>query len=137
MAALDENLRTELAAIAAAAAGTAVPVEQNKVSEETAKALRIWYHRSSDDPQTLLSGDATVRETHYDVEVQGPDVAAVETLASAILATTTGLNGKRGTFGADTVLGVFVEDQDDDYEYGGFDTDEGWHAAALDVQIFS
>ncbi len=135
MADLAENLRTELVQIV----GNDVPVEQGKISEETEADPRVFYGRVSEQAEVFVGGQGGLGEAHFTVEIFGTDVAEVQDMAGRIraLAGDNGLNGKHGYFGLDEVLGVYVTDQDDDYEYRGMDADEGWHAAALDVQIFT
>jgi len=132
---LAENLRTELVQIV----GNDVPVEQGKISEETEADPRVFFQRDSEQADVLIGGGPGLNEAHFSVEIFGTDVAEVQALAEQMraLADDGGLNGKHGFFGLGEVLGVYVTDQDDDYEYRGMDADEGWHAAALDVQIFT
>jgi hypothetical protein len=135
VAAIDENFRAVLLDYVIAP----TPVEQNTVAEGTPLALRLWYQRRQLDAEPFLDGSAGLAEVSFDVEIMSGNIAEVEELVDTIRAAAAdgGLNGYRGVFGAGRTLGVFVEDQSDDYELRGVNSDEGWHVAALSVRVIS
>lgn len=130
---LDTDLRTE---IISASTTLGTRVHQNFVSQQQAKTLpRCWFGRSSTDDVLDLDGTrGALIETQFDVEVIDDDADGAITAANAIRTT---LNGKYGNFGASTIKGCFVEDQDDQYVPRGTGEDAGLHVTALRLRIFS
>lgn len=131
--ALDEDLRTEIMAASTTLGGR---VHQNVVPEHQGNTFpRCWYGRASRVDDLDLDGTrGELSESEYDVECISTNIDQAIAAADAIR---TNLNGKRGTFGAMTVKGVFVEDQDDDYIPRGTGEDAGAHVSALRIRIFS
>jgi hypothetical protein len=128
------NLRAVLLADSAVAAIVSTRVHQSVVPESV-EAPYVWFTRDrSDGPRCLDNGVARNTEQQFSIECIAEDLSTSQTLADAVSAA---LDGKRGTFGDDTVQGVFVDDQTDDYIPRGVSSDDGAFVAALQVRIFS
>jgi len=108
-------------------------MHQNK-TPESYDGLYIWYSRGGTDDEDELDdeeGTAPFRE-FFDVEVIGRDLDAVLDAADELRSH----SKARGTFGDGTVQALFVRDHADDYlPRGIFDDDEGFHVAALQLEI--
>ena len=130
---IDTDLRTELMAASTTFGGR---VHQNTIPQLQAKNYpRCWFQRSATDDHLNLDGSRGGLVVYqYDAECISDTLASAITAADAIRTT---LNGKRGTFGAGSVKGVFVEDQSDEYVPRGTGEDAGLHVCALRVRIFS
>jgi hypothetical protein len=115
--------------------GTAEVVEQDSLREHPPDP-RIWFSRAGKDEEVDLDGSGGLAETSWDVEVQSADQDAAKDIADRLWGR---LRGYRGTFGstAYSVLGVFVEDQDDDYEWRGVASESVNHVSAMRVRVFS
>ncbi len=94
----------------------------------------VVYRRRGRVEEPTLAGEVGFVETNLDVECRGRDLSEAETLADAVH---DALNAYRGTWGSRTINGVFVLDQDDDYEFLPPFSDETEHVATAIVQVFS
>lgn len=124
------DLRTKLLAVCP----TANKISQNKI-EQPESAPYIWYGRAGIDPEdsrTLdqAAGVNAFRE-QWDVEIYAADPATADTLAQAIRA----LDCYRGALGDGTVQGIFAFDHTDDYIPRGINSDTGFDAAFLRLEI--
>lgn len=137
MADLAENLRTVIVgstAIVAEFGSMAAPYAVIQGWEPQEDTLpRIHFARSSFSEEVDLSGDGGLTEQQFDLEVISDDLDESQDIAHAARKF---LNGKRGTFGTQTVQGVFVEDHNDDYIPKGVVSEEAYHVAALAVTIW-
>lgn len=132
---LDIDLVTYLSAHLA---GT--PIEQNKLAEDYATNPAVMFVRRPSSQDVLLSGaQPSIAETHYDLEVYGINIDAVETLADQLVAPYAAgglLNGFQGPMGTTTVLAAFVADHADDYTSKvELNTDEGLHVVTFALSI--
>ena len=116
-------------------------IAQNNMRQEWATdgTYIIYFHRGTDGEHTTDSppGEEPFRQ-FFDLEVYGPDIAAVDELAETLKSgkgNFTGYNLYRGQFGQGAVQGIFVTDHNDDYQPRTTMHDEGLHAAFLDIQI--
>ena len=134
-ATIEEDLYSFLAAIPAVTTASAV-VEKGRISA-TQGNTRVYFQRDETTHDLLLAGTAGMTEDIFSVEVGTQSQATTRTIVDGIVAALNGwpANGNTGTFPNNTVLGVFVSDQADDYEYKGFKADEGFYLAAVQVQI--
>ena len=98
---------------------------------------RIWFRRAAVDGELNLDGGATLPQTTFDLEVLTDDIEQLDTLADAVRARLHGYppTGTAGSWGTRQVLGVFCEDQSDDYIPFAINDDEGTHFAALSVVV--
>lgn len=95
----------------------------------------VFRRRGQATPPTLGGGDGDTTETQFDVECRAATQDGAEDLADAVH---TALNGKAWlTWGSRRVLGVFVNDQDDDYEFIPSGSSAAERTATLYVQVFS
>lgn len=137
MADIAENLGTVIVgstAILAVFPGAATPnAVVQSVEPEYPPHPRIWYGRNGSNEELTLDAAGGLVEHTFDVEVISDDLDECQDIASVVKRY---LHGKRGTFGTQTVQGVFVEDQTDDYVPRGLSGEEGLHVAALSVNIW-
>jgi hypothetical protein len=134
---LAENLRSVViasTAIAAEFTGIAAPYAVIQGWEPQEDTLpRMHFARSSFSEEVDLNAEGGLTEQQFDLEVISDDLDEAQDIAHA---TRKFLNGKRGTFGTQTVQGVFVEDHNDDYIPKGVASEEAYHVAALAVTIW-
>ena len=134
MADIGQNIRTVL--IADSTGVNAIVngrVHQNLVPE-TLVTPRIWYTRAGSLEEVDCAGIGGLIDSSWDMECHAEDLDVAQNTAQAIKDL---LNGTFGTFGTDTVAGIFVTDHDDDYLPKGIgeDDDAHIHIAAISVQI--
>ncbi len=110
-----------------------VPVSENYVSEDKGQP-RVWWQRSTSNVELLLSGQLSLVDTNYNVEVFGSDIDATASIADALKSS---LHGFRGQMGDSFVLGMFVTDHSDEYLPRNIDTDDGFHGFSFAVQVHS
>lgn len=122
---VDTSLQAYMASL------TDAPVQQNVNSQDTVQP-RVWFQRRSGNTDLFVDGTPSLTNTIYDVEVIGLDIDEVSGIADTLQ---TALNGKHGTMEGMIVLGIFVEDSDDEYEIRSIDTDDNWNVAAFSVRI--
>lgn len=106
-------------------------VEQNTVVQDP-PSPRIWYGRSSSEEPTDLAGEGGLVESTWDFEVHADDIDEAMNVADALKRR---MNGYRGTFGSTSVLGIFVDDHDDEYLIKGDASETELHVAALSARI--
>lgn len=132
---LAENLRAFLLADAGVAAIVGTRIHQSNVPQDSDLPY-LWLRRASRDHDRTL--DAVVGEEpeseRYDLEAISDDLDEAQDLSLAVKDC---LDNYRGTLGAATVQGCFVEDQNDDYIPRGIMGDEPLQFSALSVQIFN
>lgn len=116
-------------------------IAQNNLRQEWANdgTYLVYFRRGTDGEHTLDSspGEEPFRQ-FFDLEIYGTDVAEVDGLADTIKngsGAFSGYNLYRGNFGQGQVQGIFVSDQNDDYQPRVTFQDEGLHAAFVDIQI--
>ncbi len=134
MPSIGENLKTFLT-VDTTTLSSAHRVSQNKVPQHIENQFpRIWFTRSDRFDYTDLDGTkgGMVLST-FDLECISDDVDQALDLADAVYEV---LHAYRGSFGAGTVKGCFVDSQDDDYVPKGIGDDEGLHVAAQSLRIF-
>lgn len=124
---LDTDFRAKVLSLITA------PVQQNYISTDKVQP-RVWYQKQAGNSDLFADASAGMVETTYTVEVNGTDPDAVSEIADAI---STAFNGFRGRMFSTTVLGAFVEDAADDYQYKGQDLDEGYHVFAMNVRFIT
>lgn len=93
----------------------------------------VFRRRGRNEPLTLGS-DGGMVETELDVECRAGTLDGAEDLADIVHGL---LNGYRGTWGSRTICGVFVNDQDDDYEFLPPGSNSAEQTTTLYVQVFS
>ena len=116
-------------------------VGQNNIRQEwaTEGAYIVFFRRGTEGEHAIddAPGNEPFRQ-YFDVEIYGTDIAEVDQLAETLKsgrAEFSGYNLYRGNFGQGKVQGVFVTDHNDDYQPRLSMSDEGLHAAFLDLQI--
>lgn len=100
---------------------------------ETSEYPAVFFARSSREPMRTIDGDTSLRATRYSVECLSTGLDEAMDLADDL---TEALEGYRGTQGATTFQGVFVEDVDDDYIPLNDASDEGINFAALQIAVW-
>ena len=137
MADTAQNLRAFLVANAGISAIVGVNVCQGAVPQsDVVEPPYVWLGRASrrlDRTLDAAVGSASDEEW-FDVEAISDDLDESQDLSEAIRAA---LECYRGTMGTQTVKGVFVDDQDDQYVPRGTLGETALHTAALSVQIFT
>lgn len=135
MATIGENIRKVLLAdstgVNAIVSGR---VHQNSIPE-TITMPRVWYTRASSVEEVDNDGVGGLTESSWDIECHAEDLDDALNLADNVKSL---LNGTKGSFGDDTVQGIFVEDHDDDYLPKGLgeDDDSHIHVASISAQIW-
>ena len=112
---------------------TTAPVQQNVLSDNQPQPF-VWFQRQYANTDLLLNAGAALYDTTYDVEVCGLDIDATAAIAENLK---TSLHGFHGTMGGTNVLGMFVQDADDNYVQKNMNADEGFHVFAFQVQIMA
>ena len=110
---------------------TQVPAQQNYNNEDDTQP-RIWYQRQIDTSEVLLDGSSSLRDATFVVEVNALDPDAGAALAETIQEY---FNGFRGSLGRTLILGCFVSNASDDYQFRGLDVDDGLHAFAFELRF--
>lgn len=129
-----EDLRSFLLADTAVAALVIDRIEQDKIDQElTTDFPRVWYQRVGRASDKCLDGASGPKQHRFDLEVIAESAESCESVADAIWSR---LDGYRGSFGDGQALGVFVEDQDDDYVPRNA-SDLGLHIASLSVAVWA
>lgn len=108
-------------------------VHANHVPQKSKYPL-IWLARSGKEKDRDMDGQGGLTRHLYDLECISPDLGEAEDVADAV---DDRLAGHRGTFGARTVQGVFIEDQDDEYIPRGTGGDDGLMTVAQQITIWS
>ena len=135
MATIGENIRTVLLAdstgVNAIVDGR---VHQNNVPESIPMP-RVWYTRAASFEDVDNAGVGGLTDSSWDIECHAEDLGDALNLADKVKSL---LNGTKGSFGDDSVQGVFVEDHDDDYLPKGIgeDDDSHIHVASISAQIW-
>lgn len=133
MATVTEDLIAFLTADATITNLVGQRVHANHVPEKSTYPL-VWLARSGKEKDTDLDGQGGLTRHLYDIEAIGPDLGEAEDVAQAV---DDRLAGHRGTFGARTVQGVFLQDQDDEYVPRGTAGDDGLMTVAQQITIWS
>ena len=94
----------------------------------------VVFRRSGRVEELTLAAEGGLVETQLDVECRGATPDESERLADAVHEA---LNGYIGTWGQRAIPGVFVEDQDDDYQHLPPGGSEAEHTTEMLVRIFS
>lgn len=94
----------------------------------------VCFRRRGRVEALTLGAEGGMVETQLDVECRAASLDGAEDLADALHAV---LNGHRGTWSSREICGVFVQDQDDDYEYLPAGSSSAEKTAILYVQVFS
>lgn len=103
---------------------------------EDKKRPYIWARlsRTGTFPTTDMSAGQEPGEYQFDLETISPVKSEARQMAEAVRAK---CEGYRGAFADSTVRGMFVTDQDEDYEPKGIGEGVGLFVGALGVQVFS
>ena len=133
MASLGENLRTFLLDDLSIYDLVAGRVHQNHMPQESAFPA-IWFARQAEDRIGAYDGDAGVGRTDFALECLSTSIDTAGTLSKAVFDR---LNFYRGDFADTTVQGVFVTDQDDNYQLRNDLSDFGVEISALRVSIWT
>lgn len=135
MSQIAEDIRSYLIAQAGVATLAGARIHQAKAPQGYGGTFAVFFRRQTENEDELNAslGEAAFRE-FFDVECVSIDLDESQRLADAIKAVTHNLEGSFGS-GLGTVQGVFVRDQDDQYEPRISDEDGALHVAALDVEI--
>ena len=136
MADTAQNLRTLLTGTSAVSTICGAKVHQGTVPEsDVAELPYLWMGRSSRKLDRVLSEaqGAASDEEWFDVEAISDDLDEAQRLADAVRT----LDNFRGTMGTQTIKGLFLNDQDDNYVPRGTLGETELHVAALAVQIFT
>ncbi len=111
-------------------------VSQGAVNENETNP-RIWIGRTSRDNEIDLGGGGFVTDT-FDLEIvathssTNDGVSEALEIADAVRASLHGLHGDLYDRG---VMGVFVDDQTDDYVPKAIDSPDGVYVSALSIRI--
>ena len=137
MADIGENLRTVIIGSTALRAAmtnyAAIGAVEQDTYRESPPLPRIWFSRSIQNEEIDLSGTGGLEQSSWDIEVQSDVIGTAQTIAAVVKRY---LNGKRGTFGTQTVQGVFVNDHDDDYIPRSIASEDGIYVAAMSADIW-
>lgn len=128
-----EDFVTYLNAQAAVTAVTSTRIVQAPAHIEL-KLPYIVFRRRGRSEQLALGGEGGLVETELDVECRAATLDGAEDLADILHGL---LNGYRGTWGSRAILGVFVNDQDDEYEFLPPGGNAAEQTTTLYVQVFS
>lgn len=133
MADLPTNLRTFLLTQSAITAIVGSQVHQAKVPADRSPSY-IWFGRTGSQSLDMVAPAVGLEpdSQFFSVECVSDDVDKTQALGDALRAIT----NYQGTFGDTTVQGLFVDEQNDDYEYRSISGDEGLHTAAFSLQIY-
>ena len=131
MADIGENFRTFVLADASIAAVVGTNMEQNKVDQDTDTPF-IYYSRTGESEDMDHAGSGGISDITFSVQCVDEDINASMSLAELVRSR---LDGFKGTFGTQRVLGVFVSDRNDDYYQKPDGGDIGFHVAGLSVRI--
>lgn len=128
-----EDVRTWLLSISGVSSAVSTRCHENHVPDDK-DGPYIWYRHGGIQPDDCLDDSAGTEPLNvsYDIEICGDDLGQVATIAKAIRNATP----MRGTFGASTVKGVFVDNHDEDYLYQNQYADEVRHLQSLQLTIF-
>ena len=133
MPSIGEDLRTFL--LADGGISTAVGGERCYQNEavENYEGSYIWYQRNDTEPLQPLDEAAGTRPwTEYlDIEAISESIDGAIDLGDLIR----GKHATRGTCGAGTVSGSFIQSQSDSYVPRGDASDDGLHVCAFSLQI--
>lgn len=133
MASIGEDLIAFVIADSAIATLVDQRVHQNHMPEQSSYPA-VWLMRSGKEKDRDLDGQGGIVRHTFDVEALSPDMDEAEELGDAL---ENRLAGHKGTFGARTVQGVFVDDADDDYIPRGNAGDDGISVVAQQVTIWA
>lgn len=127
-----ENLRVYLLTSSDVRSLTSGNVHQNQVPQNR-KQDYIWLRLASRQPDHCLDDEtgAAPRALLYDCECCSSDLDRSVRLSDAVRA----LAPYRGSFGDSTVKGVFVNDQDEDYQPVNDMGDIGIHIQTLQIEV--
>ena len=131
---ISEDLRTFVLADAGIAAIVGDNVSQNKIPQGTDQVPAIWFRRAtSTDELTLAAnvGNTVQFREEFDLEAVSEDLDEAEALGELLKA----FQSRRGSFGAGTVQGVFVDDASDFYRPVNTTGDDGRHVASISFEI--
>lgn len=128
-----EDFVTYLNTVAAVTAKVGNRIQQAPNHVKLSLPYVCFRRRGRIEAMTLGSEGGMV-ETQFDVECRAGTLDQAEDLADAVH---TALNGHRGTWGSREICGVFVLDQDDDYEFLPAGSNRAEKTATLYVQVFS
>lgn len=134
MADLGENLRTFLLADATILGLVSTRAAQGVVPQERAQPY-LWFElRGTENDDCLDDAVGHVPWKYlFDVECIANDIDTAQALAARVKAIA---HLYRGSFGTQNVMGVFVEDHNDEYVPRGAGSDmDGLHVAALSLEI--
>ena len=136
MADIGENIRTTVVAstaMLAAFSGIAAPNACTQdVIAENAPLPRIWYGLANSNEDVDYDGNGGLADSEWDIEIISDSQTETQTITAALKRF---LNGKRGAFGTQTVLGCFVTDHDDDYVPQNLGSEDGYSVAAIRARI--
>jgi len=137
MADIGENLRTVIIGSTAIRAVLTNYAQIGAVEQDTYRESpplpRIWFSRSIQNAEVDLSGTAGLEESSWDIEVQDDEIGTAQNIAAVVKKY---LNGKYGSFGTQTVQGVFVHDHDDQYVPRSISSEDGIYVAAMSADIW-
>jgi len=128
---LAEDLKTYVTASTSINADISGRMHYNRRPQRAVGAF-IWYQRQDFSEPLTLDGGGGLGMTRYDVECGSTNLDTAYDLADKVRAR---LHGTSGTVGATTALGIFVEDQDEDYFLKSIDSDEAINIAALSIIV--
>lgn len=132
MADVPTNLRTFLLAQTAISSVVGAQVHQAIVPDNREPPY-VWFGRSGTTRNELLNpdvGTAAITE-FFSVECIAMNLDHAQALGAALRA----LDGYRSTFGDTSVQALFIEEQNDDYEYRTINGDEGFHTCAFTIEV--
>lgn len=93
----------------------------------------VLINRDGRDSPLTLDGVAGLFRTDFSIEIATTAPGACEDLIDAVFDR---LHGVRGTVGASTVLGIFVNDVDSDYQFSNAFDDAGLCLAAKRISVW-
>lgn len=137
MADIGENIRSAIIASTAVKAVltnyAAIGAVEQDTYRQSPPLPRIWFSRSIQNTELDVNGNGGLEQSSWDIEVQSDVIGTAQNLASVVKSY---LNGKMGTFGTQTVQGVFVNDHDDNYIPRSISSEDGIYVAAMSVDIW-
>lgn len=130
---IGQSIRTFLLSKSAITDIIGAKAHQSRAPQVSDAPFIVYFRRTAEDERELAPavGDDAFRES-FDVECVSDDLIEAEALAAEVRAA---MNNYGGSFGSGTVQGVFVEDQDDQYQQRLQYQDGVLHTAALYLEL--
>jgi hypothetical protein len=137
---ISENFRTFLladSAIRSKVAGRVHAIKTPQAKLVLPPTPFIWFRKRSAQTDEQLAPDAGHAATDFAFDVECVATNNEQTAVEVAELVRTRCSCYRGSFGDTTAKGVFVNDQDDDYEAQSTGGDDRLAVSALDVRVIT